>query len=111
VTLLRLAAGLLATVALFVGWEVVAGRRDRRTATVAAAEATALSLFAGLFFGSLGHGGWPLVFLLVGLLASGRERWLTFISTAAPLKPRIAATVFTAIRYIVAGGLLSLLVG
>ena len=110
-TLLRLAAGLLATVALFVGWEVVAGRRDRRTATVAAAEATVLSLFAGLFFGSLGHGGWPLVFLLVGLLASGRERWLAPVTTASPLKPRLSATAIITIRYIIAGGLLSLLVG
>lgn len=109
-TLLRLAAGLLATAALFVGWDVVSGLRDRRTATVAVAEATVLSLFAGLFFGSLGHGGWPLVFLLVGLLASGRERWLEPAAAASSLRRHVRATAITTIRYIVAGGLLSVVV-
>ena len=108
-TLLRLAAGLVVTTALFGGWEFLAGRRDRRTATVAAAESAVLTLFAGLFFGSLGHGGWPLVFLLVGLLASGRERWIAPSASTVPLKPLLRATATTTIRYVVAGGLLALL--
>jgi len=110
VTLLRLALAFAAAALLFIGWEWAAGRRDRRTATAAAAEALVLTLFASLFFGSLGHGGWPLVFLLVGLLASGKDRWLG-AAARGPMRPVVIATALTATRYIVAGGLLALLLG
>ena len=109
-TLLRLALAFAAITVLFVGWEWGAGRRDRRTAAAAAVEAGVLTLFAGLFFGSLGHRGWPLVFLLVGLLASGKDRWLGARSRG-PLRPLAIATALTTVRYVIAGGVLALLYG
>lgn len=108
-TLLRLAAALMVVGVVFVGWEWVVGRRDRRTAAVATGEATVLALFAALFFGSLGHGGWWLVFPLVGVLASGRDRWLTPAAAATGTGPHVRATALVAIRYLLVGGLLSLL--
>jgi hypothetical protein len=108
-TLLRLAAALMVAGVVFVGWEWVVGRRDRRTAAVAAGEATVLALFAALFFGSLGHGGWWLVFPLIGVLASGRDRWLAPRATGPGTAVLIRATVIVATRYLLAGGLLSLL--
>ena len=39
------------------------------------ADALLLTLFAGLWFASLGHGGWVLLFLMVGLLVEGPARF------------------------------------
>jgi len=108
-TLLSLAAAVTVAGIVFVGWEWAVGRRDRRTAAVTAAEATVLALFAALFFGSLGHGGWWLVFPLIGVLASGRDRWLAPGASALGTKALVRATLLTATRYLLVGGLLSLL--
>ena len=108
-TLLRIALGFLAVAALFVGWAWTTGQRKRGIAVVLSAEALVLTLFAALWFGSLGKGGWLLVFLLTGLLASGAERWIGALSQGTPLRSLVRPTLFTTARYAVAGGLLAVL--
>jgi hypothetical protein len=44
-------------------------------------EALLLTLFAALWFASLGHGGWPLLFLLLGLLMEAPARFRDDVST------------------------------
>jgi hypothetical protein len=109
VTLVRIALGVLAVAALFVGYAWTTGQRKRGIAVVLSAEALVLTLFAALWFGSLGKGGWLLVFLLTGLLASGVERWIGAVSQGTPLKPLLRPTLLATIRYAIAGGLLALI--
>lgn len=107
------------------GWAVVAAffllwreveRRVRRTpgATLASlkgsllplgAEALLLTLFAGLWFGSLGGGGAVLLFTLVGALMELPHRLRSEGHLA--WKPALAGIV----RVIIAGVLLGLLLG
>jgi hypothetical protein len=68
-------------------------------------EAAVLTLFASLWFDSLGSGGWALLFLLVGVLVAVPE-WLV----RRPELPRRAALVGVAVdlaRYAVAGAILA----
>ena len=58
-----------------------------------AGEALPLTLLAALWFGSLGAGGWGLVFLLLGVL----REW----------PPRTALGVARVARVVVAGGILA----
>ena len=109
-TLIRLGLGFLAVAALFIGLDWASGDRGRRALTVAAGEALVLTLLGALWFASLGKGGWVIVFFLVGLLASGTERWRAATDRGPSSTLRIRATLFTAMRYVVAGGLLFLLV-
>jgi hypothetical protein len=109
VTLIRIALGFLAVAALFVGYAWTTGQRERGSAVVLSAEALVLTLFAALWFGSLGKGGWLLVFLLTGLLASGVERWIGAVSKGAPLTPLLRPTLLTTIRYAIAGGVLAVI--
>jgi len=111
VTLLRLGLGFLAVAGAFIGFNWASGDRGRRAGVVAAAEALVLTLLGALWFGSLGRGGWVSVFLLVGLLASGTDRWLPAPDRGPSPKLRVRATLVTAMRYVVAGALLALLVG
>ena len=62
---------------LFIGWEVVATRLDRAgnaggwlraPARIYIAEALFVTLLGTLWFASLGSGGWPLIFALLGIL-------------------------------------------
>lgn len=59
--------------AWFIGWELLAsrvergGRLLRAPLWVFAGEALAVTLLGALWFGSLGAGGWPLVFGLLGV--------------------------------------------
>jgi len=64
------------------------------------AEAAVATLFASLWFDSLGSGGWWLIFLLVGLLVASR---------ASTLPPRTAlfVAVTDTVRYVGAGALLA----
>jgi hypothetical protein len=55
-------------------WALNSRKLPRPAIGASAAEAAVLTLLAALWFGSLGHGGWPLVFLLLGLLVAGAER-------------------------------------
>jgi hypothetical protein len=77
-------------------------------------EALILSMFAALWFASLGHGGWVLLFLLLGLLMeapvrfrddiyNGRASPATFDLTRA----RWIRIGLGVVRTVVAGGLLS----
>ncbi len=110
-TLGRVALGFLAVTALFLAFAWVAGRRERRNAAIAAAEALALTLLGALWFGSLGSGGWVLVFLLVGVLASGMGVRATPRGGGGSSALSASVTVVVAIRYVLAGGLLYLVMG
>jgi hypothetical protein len=107
VSLLPITVGFLAVAACLVGFEWAVGSRNRAAGPSLAGEALVLTLLAGLWFKSLGHGGWLLLFLLLGLLAAagslrqGLGGWAGW--------KRI--TVYFVMRYIVAGGLLALIVG
>ncbi len=69
---------------------------DRRWNARTFVEAALVTLFASLWFDSLGHGGWWVLFLLVGLLAA-----------QLPRRPTTVAVLFDAARYLIAGGLLA----
>jgi hypothetical protein len=71
----------------------------------AAAEAFGLTLLAALWFGSLGHGGWVTVFLLVGALAAGPERWLRHRLLQTPVRQEVVLFVLGLARYAAAGWL------
>jgi hypothetical protein len=70
-------------------------------------EALAVTLLASLWFDSLGHGGWWLVFLLIGVLAGMPSRLRHAESTAAPAGRAVWLGVLDAVRYVVAGGMLA----
>ncbi len=103
-TLLPLALACLAVAALFegVGWLV--GPRKRGNAVALAAEALCLTLVGSLWFSSLGHGGWVLLFALLGLVSSAA-------AGAAGTGMGVRATALTTARYVAAGGILALLLG
>ncbi len=60
------------------------------------AESVVATLVASLWFDSLGHGGWWLLFALLGLLASGLAS-----------RPSLASVMVTVVRFVGAGGLLA----
>ncbi len=110
-TLVRLGAAWLTVALLFVAAAWLSGDRDRRSAMVAAAEALLVTLLGALWFGSLGHGSWLLVFVLLGLLASGAERWRPSAARGPSRMLRFRATLATTIRYVLSGLILTLLLG
>lgn len=106
-TLLTIFVGFLAVAAWFVGFEWAVGTRDRTAAGLVAGEALVLTLLGALWFTSLGHGGWFLLFLLLGLLAAaGSLRHGHPGGTG-----RVRLTVYQITRYLVSGGLLALMIG
>lgn len=76
------------------------------------AEAGVLTLFASLWFDSLGSGGWWLLFFLVGLLV-GFPRRLVMWQHVDTLRRRHLLThaILDVARYVVAGGLLAIFAG
>jgi hypothetical protein len=82
-----------------------AALRGRRVAW-AAAEAGALTLFASLWFDSLGSSGWVLVFVLVGL-AAGFSTRLGDLDSGAPARHALLLVLMDAARYVAAGGILA----
>lgn len=72
------------------------------------AEAAGVTLFAALWFDSLGSGGWWLLFLLVGLLVAFPRR-LVMWQHVEPRRRRhlLAHAALDVARYVVAGGLLA----
>ncbi|HTH66181.1 MAG TPA: hypothetical protein VL563_15975 [Gemmatimonadales bacterium] len=62
----------------------------------AALESLVATLFASLWFDSLGHGGWWVLFALVGVLAAG-----------LPSRPSFAAIVISVTRFLGAGAILA----
>jgi hypothetical protein len=69
-------------------------------------EAALLTLFASLWFDSLGSAGWWLVFLLVGALAT-LPLWLRTRPEQPPRPTLIAGACVDLARYVVAGALLA----
>ncbi len=66
-----------------------------------------LTLFASLWFDSLGSGGWWLLFLLVGALAVIPE-WLRLLWRAeVPRAALLAGVCADLARYVVAGAILA----
>lgn len=71
--LLSVLLGWVLVTAWFIGWELLAtrvessGRWIRAPLWVFAGESLAVTLLGALWFGSLGAGGWPLVFGLLGV--------------------------------------------
>jgi len=94
VTLGRLALAWLPVALWFlaVDW----GVRRARPNYLLAGEAGVLTLFASLWFDSLGSGGWWVLFLLVGAIAAG-----------LPRRPAWRAALIDVGRYVVAGGILA----
>jgi hypothetical protein len=65
-------------------------------------EALVLTLVAALWFGSLGHGGWVTLFLLLGALPAG-DRWLRRRPAGAPAGGESKAFVASLLKYLLAG--------
>lgn len=111
-TLLRLLGAALAVAAWFAGWALAAARVTDRTGPLKfrhdAIEAVLLTLFAALWFGSLGHGAWWILFAVLGLLTEGpiRARHRADLPvTTVPWRELLLGTL----RIVGAGGILSLL--
>lgn len=68
-------------------------------------ESAVLTLFASLWFDSLGSGGWGLVFLLVGVLVAV-PAWLVR-RPELPRRPALVAVGVDVARYAVAGAILA----
>ena len=62
----------------------------------AALEALVVTLFASLWFDSLGHGGWWLLFGLVGAMAAALQS-----------RPPFVTVVLSILRYVAAGAILA----
>ena len=69
-------------------------------------EAGLLTLFASLWFDSIGSGGWCLLFLLVGALAT-IPTWLPPRYEQLSRRARVAGACADVARYIVAGAILA----
>ena len=99
---------ILPVAALFAGSYFLMHRQlNKRALLVALGEAVVLTLLAALWFGSLGHGGWVLVFGLVGVLVSGAERGLRFALLRSAKGPELTEFLIGVARYLAAGALLS----
>jgi hypothetical protein len=93
---------------LFTGTAWLAYRRLNWQAVAASgAEAFVLTLLAALWFGSLGHGGWLLLFFLLGLLVAGAERGLRIALLRSAERREVAGFVVGVARYVAAGALLA----
>lgn len=79
----------------------------RRVAVVLTVEALALTLLAALWFASLGHGGWVSIFLLLGALASGADRWIRTPASPGPVRRELTAVLVVLAKYLLAGALLT----
>jgi hypothetical protein len=65
-------------------------------------EALILTLVAALWFGSLGHGGWVILFLLLGALPAG-DRWLRRALAGAPAGGEARVFAASLLKYLLAG--------
>lgn len=117
--LARLVLGWMAAWVLFLIWEAVEsrvaggprepGRRFLRRAPGAYfIEALLFSLIAGLWFASLGHGGWWLVFGLLGLLVEWAA-WMRVADMDETSFPPLVHVLLGGLRGAAAGWLLSVL--
>jgi len=103
-------------------WFLVVGYAGRRLAGVAfpverlhrrwadiwtLAEAGIVTLFASLWFDSLGSGGWWLLFLLVGVLAAFPVRLQVLLAAGLPRRAELIVGAVDVVRYLGAGGILA----
>ena len=111
-SLFRLALAAAAVAAWFTGWAL--GQRRLSAAAEPPrylrelAEAAMLTAFAALWFASLGHGGWWLLFVVLGLLIEGpiRQRQRADLpAEPAPVRSLLLGTL----RLLGAGSILSLI--
>ena len=79
------------------------GRLARAVWPAATAEALVLTLLAALWFGSLGSGGWLLVFLLLGTLVASGDRWLRHRLLASPIGDELRLFGAGVLKYLLAG--------
>ena len=70
-------------------------------------EAAVLTLFASLWFDSLGSGGWWLLFALVGMLVAIPQWRRGGAEPALPRRAALAGACADLARYVVAGGILA----
>jgi hypothetical protein len=116
VSLAWLAAGFAAVAAWFLVFELI----ERRLAGAPGpgfrapwpaylADALLFTLFASLWFASLGHGGWLLLFLLLGLLLEGPGRFRDLPQGFDRSGAGVKRLLLGVLRIIVAGGLLALI--
>ncbi len=70
------------------------------------AEAGLVTLFASLWFDSLGSGGWWLLFALVGALATF-PKWLPGPEKAVPNRVLLVGACADLVRYEIAGAILA----
>jgi len=72
------------------------------------AEASVVTLFASLWFDSLGAGGWWLLFLLVGLLVAFPRRLVLWQHVDVPRRRHLLVhAALDVARYVIAGALLA----
>jgi hypothetical protein len=112
VTLLRLAGGMLGVTLWFALFALLLRRLDPDPRPlhfrVQVIEAVLWTLFASLWFASLGHGAWWLLFAVAGLLIEGPVRLRHRHDAPAPA-PTWRPLLLGTIRIVAAGGILSLL--
>ena len=70
-------------------------------------EAAVVTLFASLWFDSLGSGGWWLLFLLIGLLAAFPIRLQAIATGTVPRRPELLLALVDTARYVGAGAILA----
>lgn len=114
-SLTRLLVGLAAVCVWFLVFEPierrVLGRPGpglRAPLTTYLADAVIFTLFGGLWFASLGSGGWLLLFLVLGLLIEGPGRSRHYPEGCTWSRADLRRLVLGLVRVTAAGGLLAL---
>jgi hypothetical protein len=93
--------------------DVVVGQKyfvwtyDRWAVTGRLLEAVVVTLFASLWFDSLGSGGWWLLFLLLGLLVAYPVRWHYLAGATDQRGHELVVGLMDTGRYVVAGAVLA----
>ncbi|MEO8199545.1 MAG: hypothetical protein ABI679_03385 [Gemmatimonadota bacterium] len=116
-TLLRLSLGWCLIALWFLLFEMVeqrlpgssvsAGRRLRAPLITYLADALVFTLFAALWFASLGAGGWLLLFAVVGLMMEGFARYRDQPNGLSWSRPGLIRLAMGIGRIIGAGGILA----
>lgn len=115
-TLLRLVLGWLLVASWFLLFEMVErrlvgpageGRRLRAPLYTYLADALVFTLFAALWFASLGHGGWLLLFGMLGLLLEGFGRYRDRAGGMDWSRAGMVRLLSGVVRVVGAGGILA----
>ena len=111
-----LAAGYAAVAAWFLVFELIERRLVgapgpglRAPWPAYLADALLFTLFASLWFASLGHGGWLLLFLLLGVLLEGPGRYRDQPAGFDKSRTGWTRLLLGTVRIAVAGGLLAMI--